>query len=377
MEKKKYTVETTEKAIEKSDACKDQLLSSDTDGAEKQRNAAFLADHLEEELERLHRVARLNREQAANRLRERLEQTERLRKSSRRLWIGISVAAASVIAFIGYSVLWTHQSSREPVLPLVEVGEITVPTILHERNQTVVALQPLDLKDADHTYVAAAKGTLKEAQGKDTISYEKVVIPAGYTYKVQLADGSTVQLNAGSELRYPSRFNDTIRLVELTGEAYFQVAKSKVPFVVKAGAAQVKVYGTAFNLFYSETLGLSEAVLVEGKIGMSVKGKEVRILPNQRVYHTAEESLQVEEVDPADYIGWMDNSFKYNGAELSRIVFDIGQWYGVKIDVSPELAKETFSLRFDKSSTVDWVVEALGMIVGKNVKKEGGVYYIK
>ena len=79
-------------------------------------------------------------------------------------------------------------------------------------------------------------------------------------------------MNAGSELRFPNEFRDSLREVEFSGEAYFEVKKSGKPFVVKAGNTRVRVYGTRFNLFYCEKLALSEAALVEGSIGMTANG---------------------------------------------------------------------------------------------------------
>ena len=67
--------------------------------------------------------------------------------------------------------------------------------------------------------------------------------------------------------------------MEFTGEAYFEVEKSDKPFIVKAGDSRVQVYGTRFNLFYSEKLALAEAVLVEGSIGMTANGKKLRLFP--------------------------------------------------------------------------------------------------
>lgn len=221
----------------------------------------------------------------------------------------------------------------------------------------------------------------KEEADVDTsepIRYNRVVIPAGFTYKVRLADGSVVTLNAGSELKFPEEFRDSLREVEFTGEAYFEVEKSDKPFIVKAGDSRVQVYGTRFNLFYSEKLALAEAVLVEGSIGMTANGKETKIIPHQRVWYSMKDSLmRTENVDPADYLTWLGNSFKYNRTRLDKIVFDIAQWYGVEIKIAPGLEKQAYSLEFDRSATIDWVVRALGLIIDKPIKTEGGAYYIE
>ena len=166
--------------------------------------------------------------------------------------------------------------------------------------------------------------------------------------------------------------------MEFTGEAYFEVEKSDKPFIVKAGDSRVQVYGTRFNLFYSEKLALAEAVLVEGSIGMTANGKETKIIPHQRVWYSMKDSLmRTENVDPADYLTWLGNSFKYNRTRLDKIVFDIAQWYGVEIKIAPGLEKQAYSLEFDRSATIDWVVRALGLIIDKPIKTEGGAYYIE
>ena len=136
---------------------------------------------------------------------------------------------------------------------------------------------------------------------------------------VSLPDGSAVVLNAGSELRFPGRFCDSVREVELKGEGYFEVAHSGCPFIVRAGETKVTVYGTRFNLFYSDRLTVTEAVLVEGSIGLMAGGKETKIRPNQRIrYDSGEAQLQVEEVDADDYIQWLTNNFKYRALGTLR-----------------------------------------------------------
>lgn len=269
---------------------------------------------------------------------------------------------------------------KTPVL--VNVAEIKVPTLITTgEDDAIVALDTLEVKQGNDVYVVGEESQTRtveenEPEGKP-IRNVRIVIPAGFTYSVQLADGSTVMLNAGSELRFPEEFRDSVRKVEIRGEGYFNVKRSDMPFIVQAGETQVKVYGTQFNMFYCEKLALSEAVLVEGSIGMMAGGKEVKIEPNERVYYTMKDStVRMERVDPVDYIAWLGSSFKYNGTRLDKIVFDISQWYGVEIKLAPELESQTFSLEFDKSSTIDWVIKALGLIIDKNIKQEGGAYYI-
>ena len=381
--KERKDLEIAEKAIERTESMKKEILSREIEFTEEEEGMQTGTDVVERMVEEIHQIARMDKEKMGEKLQARLRGLERKKKASRRwLYAGSSVAAAVVLFFMVTTMLPEKERVMEKA-PLINMAEIKVPTLITtEENDAIRSLDTLEVKEEGNVYIVGDKKR-EELSGENPDPVEKpvrivrMVIPAGYTYNVQLADGSTVMLNAGSELRFPEEFRDSVRQVELKGEGYFDVRKSDAPFVVKAGGTRVKVYGTQFNLFYSEKLALSEAVLVEGSIGMIAGGTETMIVPNQRAVFMMRDSVtRVEKVDPADYIAWLGNSFKYNGMRLDKIVFDISQWYGVDIRLAPGLEGQTCSLEFDKSSTIDWVMKALGLILDKNVKKEGGAYYI-
>lgn len=307
------------------------------------------------------------------------KRTRVVNKTGRKRWLYAGGIAATLALSLG--VLSLMKDNRQPLNenpPVFELAEITVPTLVETRgNDIILSYDSLNLEQSTRVYNAKVRD--RETEEADTmIRYKKVIIPAGYTYQVLLADGSKVTLNAGSTLKFPEHFSTSSREVELTGEGFFEVAKAAQPFIVKAGMTQVTVYGTRFNLFFSEKLQLSEAVLLEGSIGMLADNKEVKITPNQRVCHNlSDHNTTVDEVNPADYINWMNHSFKYNNTPLKRIVFDISQWYGIEIKLDPNAKQENYSLEFDKSASIDWVIRMLEKIIGKNIKEEGGVYRIE
>lgn len=350
--------------------------------SEEAREALAAGEHWEEGLEALRRVARLDEAAAAERLAGRLAALSGRR---RRLWlrVGSRAAAVAAVAVVVLGSLHWLRREPQPIVPQVyalQIGEITVPTLLHEEDSRIVACEVLE-PAGEAVYVAAQPVASGDCSGQAPVSeavvYRTLVIPAGYIYNVALADGSTVTLNAGSELRFPDRFADTLRRVELKGEAYFRVAKAAVPFVVSGGGTEVKVYGTQFNFLCSERLGMAEAVLVEGSIGMRAGGQELKIVPNQRISFQQGKELAIEPVDPGKYTAWLNGVFKYDAMPLNRIIDDIARWYGIDIDLSPALATQIFTLEFDKSATLEWTLRALEKIIGKSVKKEGGIYTIK
>lgn len=378
----KRDLEQAEEAIRKSEWMREAASSREMKTSEKEGNTLLGSERVERVVEAVHQVSRMDKRKGVERLVVELKKRERRKKMARLWWYtGGSVAAVVVVSFAVMVWLQSGKIQEEKKTPVIALTEIKVPTLITmENDHDILSQEMLDLKDAKKGYVVG-KENKEQGEAVETekpVQYRRVVIPAGYTYKVQLADGSVVTLNAGSELKFPEEFRDSLREVEFSGEGYFEVEKSDKPFIVKAGETRVRVYGTRFNMFYTKKLALSEAVLLEGSIGMTVGREEVKIESNQRVYCSMKDSvLHTEKVDPADYIGWLGNSFKYNKIRLDKIVFDISQWYGVEIRLAPELEKETFSLEFDKSSTIDWVVRALGLIINKPVKIEGGVYYIK
>lgn len=373
MMKTEHDLKTAEEAIKQAGKIKRWIRLPEEDKGEVVETVSFSEEELEAGFDSLHRLAGMKRGEITGRFRKRLEEYEQEKRHRRRL-VFLSGAAAVAILFFGIYFLYMEKPLERESLPVVKLDKIVVPTLVQEEAEQVVSCEPLKLEKMKNIYTA---GDRKKAAEPEAVVFEKVMIPAGYTYTVKLADGSKVVLNAGSELRFPSRFGNRLREVELKGEAFFEVVKSDVPFVVKAGDTRVKVYGTRFNFFYSEGLGISEAVLVEGAIGMCVGEQEMKITPNQRIFYTSGMPLQVEQVDAQRYTAWMGSTFRYEGMPLERIADGIARWYGVDIRLAPELRGQLYTIECSKSPTVERTMEVLGIIVGKDVCKEGGVYYIK
>lgn len=335
-------------------------------------------EQIERLLEAIHQAARMDREMMAERLERRLAALRRARRMRRIRWMAGSVAAAIIVLML----VWRPWMEVKPerVMPVAQVSlpEITVPTVIATGTaDEILEVDTLVTEAGTSVYEVKKEQPQEEQVLPREVKYNRVVIPRGYTYRVALADGSVVTLNAGSELRFPVEFQDSIREVEFKGEAYFEVAKGKKPFVVKAGDTRVRVYGTQFNFLYSERLALSEAVLLEGSIGMSVQGVEKKIVPNERVYCELGDSvLRVENVNAADYINWLGASFKYHGVRLDKIMHDFANWYGVEIQVAPELKDQTYTLEFDKTCGIRQVMQMMKLITGKTIKEEGGAYSI-
>ncbi len=156
---------------------------------------------------------------------------------------------------------------------------------------------------------------------------------AAKTYFV-LPDGSKVWLNSGSTLSYPQKFDNKKRLVKLSGEAYFDVQKSKTPFEVETENVKVNVLGTAFNVMsYLNTN--SEVTLERGKVQLiSNSGAQQILVPGeQAVINSENSSIQVQKVDTEIYSSWINNKLMFKNESLKDVVARLERWYNISIEI--------------------------------------------
>ena len=147
-----------------------------------------------------------------------------------------------------------------------------------------------------------------------------------------LQDGTVVNLNSASELRYPVRFAGTERKVFLTGEAYFQVAKDKEhPFVVVTGEAEIEALGTSFNIYSYEEENRIETTLVEGAVRFAVADQTVILMPGEQGVVGTDGNLEKKKVDVFPYIAWKEGKFVFRKRSLEEVMHIISRWYNVAV----------------------------------------------
>ena len=215
------------------------------------------------------------------------------------------------------------------------------------------------------------RNTSSETANHTTFPAEKsneVSTKYGNRSKIQLPDGSTVWLNAGSKLNYHKNFGNENREVELSGEAYFDVVRDpQRPFIVHTATVDVKVLGTVFNLKSYPTDRSTETSLIHGSVQVTVREKknQVYILhPNEKltVMHNATgapESAIAKTTNsplipkpvlirPLTYspgqatsveAAWIENKLSFADRPFEELAKDMERWYDVKIEFSGSRAK--------------------------------------
>src|SRR5699024_2401351 len=133
----------------------------------------------------------------------------------------------------------------------------------------------------------------KKHTTKNAMRYNTLTTPRGGQYQLTLSDGTRVWLNSGSSIRYPVAFNGKNRKVEMTGEAYFEVAKNEGrSFIVKKGDVEIKVLGTQFNVNAYADNRKMKVTLLEG----AVKVKNEILKPNEQAVLKDDELRVLKEV---------------------------------------------------------------------------------
>lgn len=166
----------------------------------------------------------------------------------------------------------------------------------------------------------------------------------GERAKVQLPDGTQVNINSASKISYPQNFNDKKRVIELDGEAYFEVKPDKErPFVVKTAGIEVTVLGTSFNIrSYKEDSEVS-VVLLTGKVDVvSAKGRCVMRPDEKLVYDKHTGLMTVGKVYSKEYVEWTMGNLRFENESLENIVKVLSRVYDVKIVFEAGLPKDKY-----------------------------------
>lgn len=274
-----------------------------------------------------------------------------------------AAAVAILLAVIG---IWLP-FNREQV-ELVEV-EVEAELILPGGNRATLTLddgREVVLSETRNGIVVGSEGiTYIDGTSLDITPSEGFVLntPKGGMYQVTLPDGTGVWLNANSTLKYPSRFDNDERLVELIGEAYFEVAprenlvtRKNVPFKVITPNQTVEVLGTQFNISAYLDDASTKTTLLEGAVRLGGDGFDVILSPGEQgVLHGGQFTVDVVEAD--DFIGWTKGEFIFNGIELRDAMKQISRWYDVAVEYEGDVPQTNFYGSFSRSATLAEALE--------------------
>ncbi len=297
------------------------------------------------------------------------------------------VAAAIILLLLGGLYAGTRSSSRKIPLPpasapdhfiVKDIPPGTDGAILTLADGRQIVLDSAgngELTRQGNTAIVKQGGRLAYTTTKNPEQQSllnTLVIPRGRQYQLILPDGSHVWLNAASSIRYPAAFTGKERKVEITGEAYFEVAPDAAhPFLVKAGETEVDVLGTHFNIMAYDEENVVKTTLLEGAVKVTKAGASNLLQPGQQAQlqpgqqaqlmkNTRGSAIVIVDDAPVDEaVAWKNGLFFFNRSSLQTVMRQIARWYDVKIVYEGEIPDMEFGGKISRYNNISEVLKIL------------------
>jgi hypothetical protein len=334
------------------------------------------------------------KEQLSLQIKQRLALEEQKDKRKRYLFSFMKYAAVALLFSIVSSTLVYFQMRQNDTNLYVQdipfTAQIHEPTLIFSGRENIRLNSSKSTLDYSQTGKIVLNGDSviqsKKAGSDQNPAINQLVIPYGNRSKITLSDGTTVWLNAGSRLVYPSVFVEKTREVLLFGEAFFEVTENKDrPFVVKTSALAVKVLGTSFNVSAYPDDKTIQTVLEEGSVAIRKNGaqffeNDIILKPNQLAsFNKGTNESKIYDVDTEYYTVWTEGLLSFDEVDLSRIIKKVERYYNVEmIYTDPALGATKITGKLDLNQNTDEVFEYIGKVSLTTIEKiSNNLYKIK
>lgn len=186
----------------------------------------------------------------------------------------------------------------------------------------------------------------------------------GQTFSIKLSDGTLVYLNASSSISYKSNIQSGgKREVQLSGEAYFEVAKdAKHPFIVETNGQRIRVLGTHFNINAYSNESYVKTTLLEGSVMVSTGNSSLMLRPGEQARLSLSNAvLNKRAVDADEEIAWKNGILSFNGEDIYVIMRQLARWYNLTVSYDEDLPREKFYGQLSRNSPLPEVLKILAM----------------
>lgn len=320
------------------------------------------------------------------------ELNKRIQLSIRRKYIIRIISYAAIIILPIFMALLLITNQKETIRIAQQITEPIQPgdkkAVLTLDNGEVINLENFknkEINEKDGTSInidEAALNYQSDTSKKEAAKeiYNRIDIPRGGEYSLLLSDGTKIYLNAMSSLRFPVRFTGDVRQVELTGEAYFEVAKKEQPFIVKVNNMEVEVLGTRFNISaYPEED--YQTTLVSGSVKVYAQDRQASYKLNpseQAVFNSQTDKIDIREVDVSLYTSWIEGKIYFKDQRLEDIMKSLSRWYDMEVVYENEKVKNLrFGCNVDRYEDISPFLELLEKTGKVKITKEGKKITIK
>ncbi|NOW98066.1 FecR family protein [Mucilaginibacter sp. SG564] len=213
----------------------------------------------------------------------------------------------------------------------------------------------------------------KEGEARSTAAlFNMISTPRGGQYQVVLSDGTKVWLNAASSIKFPTVFTGHERKVELTGEAYFEVAKNKDrPFKIAVEQMSIEVLGTHFDVDAYKDEGVIKTTLLEGAVKLVTGNHQAYLKPGQQATLNQQQSFNIGSVNTEEAVAWKNGYFIFNNENIQSIMKKISRWYDVEVVYNGKVDERDFGGTVSRFDSVAEVLKSLELTGTVHFKIEG------
>lgn len=289
----------------------------------------------------------------------------------------IWVAIAATLIFVTFIAFYSSKKASDNSINLGNEVAINIPPGGNKAILTLSNGSKILLTDAENGEISNKSGIKITKTGDGELVYEitgkvesetkalnTIETPRGGQYRINLPDGTKVWLNSESSLKFPIAFERIgHRLVELSGEAYFEVAHNKdQPFIVKTSRQELEVLGTTFNINTYENESFTTTTLLEGSVKIThdnqtkviKKGQEAKVRDNI-------------EVEPAqdNAIAWKNGIISFTNADIRTIMRQVSRWYDINVKYEGEIPTRLFTGEVSRQANLS---ELIGILETSKIK---------
>jgi ferric-dicitrate binding protein FerR (iron transport regulator) len=200
----------------------------------------------------------------------------------------------------------------------------------------------------------------------DEVLYNTMSTPRGGQYSLILPDGSRVWLNAVSSIRFPTAFLGEERTVEITGEAYFEIAKDPLrPFRVLVNSGlkdrrlEVAVLGTHFNINAYKDEATIKTTVLEGSVKVSHGSSHTTIEPGEQTQFDNGILQIVHDANVTETVAWKDGRFEFKDTDLKTIMRQLMRWYDVDVQYNGNISERYFTADISRNKSLSGVLKML------------------
>jgi len=255
---------------------------------------------------------------------------------------------------------WQQKST--PVLPgsdkaILVLDDGTTVTLDNTANGNITKQGATNISKANGQVTYA----LSDADATASVVYNTIKIPRGGQYQLVLADGTKVWMNASSSLHFPTSFPGKERVVELTGEAYFEVAKdAQRRFSVKVNGTTVNVLGTHFNVMAYDNEAAMAITLMEGSVNVEKENDNVTLRPGQQAQLKPGAGISVlNNANLEETLAWKNGYFHLDHTTLAVLMRQIERWYNVDVVYEGKIPNRQFGGKISRKSDIQHVMKIL------------------